>query len=542
MPEEQKSRSIFRHALPVAVTLSLLSAGVAWSHEDDKGKGKEQLGKVTFQNSCDVKVQEALHRGVAMLHSFWYSEGEKTFREVLARDPSCAIATWGVASILMSNPLAGQGASPKGSEQSVTIIDQGRKIEAKTQRERDYIEAVATYYEDWSNRSERVRQQARSKAYEALAARYPDDDEAQIFNALYLAGTQSQADQTYASYLKAAAILEKQFAKHRDHPGVAHYLIHSYDAPPIAQQGLVAARLYAGIAPAAPHALHMPSHIFTRVGAWGESAATNARSAEVAKKDGDLDEAFHAGDYMTYAYLQLAQDAQAQKVIEDLMKMSHVSTPRLAGPYGSALMAARYPMERGAWAEAMQLQPRSTKYLFPEATTYFARALGAVRGGDLAMAEADAEKLASLHQALLAEKNTYWANEVEVQRLALAGWIALGRGKNDEALKLMRSAADNEDRREKHIVTPGRVVPARELLGEMLLELKQPALALKEFEASQVREPNRFRGLYGAARSAQAAGEPQKANDYFRKLLDMTAKADTARPELVIARAFVAQR
>jgi tetratricopeptide (TPR) repeat protein len=321
---------------------------------------------------------------------------------------------------------------------------------------------------------------------------------------------------------------------------VAHYLIHGYDAPPIAQQGLAAARRYAGIAPEAPHALHMPSHIFTRVGAWEESAATNARSAEAARKGGEPDEAYHASDYMTYAYLQLARDGDARRTIEEALKVS--GTARNAGPYAAAAMPARYAIERGAWREAMQLQAGTTKFLFPEAMTYFARALGAARSGDLVAAEKDAESLASVHKALEAQNNSYWANEVEVQRLAVAAWIALARGNTEKALKFMRAAADNEDRSEKHIVTPGRLVPARELLGEMLLELKQPALALKEFEASQVREPNRFRGLYGAARAAEAAGERQKAAEYFGRLVAMTKNTDGARPELAYARTYLAQR
>jgi tetratricopeptide (TPR) repeat protein len=532
--------SVKRSQVSVALfALLTLFTGVALPHEEDEAKG--QLGKVAFQTSCDPKVQAQFLRGVAMLHSFWYSAAEKTFRDVLVQDPSCAIATWGIASILMSNPLSGVGASPKGAEQSQLAIAQGRLIGAKTQRERDYIEAVAAYYEDWSNRPERARQQARAKAYEALAARYPDDDEAQIFYALYLAGTQLQTDQTYSAYLKAAAILEKQFIKYPDHPGVAHYLIHSYDAPPIAQQGLTAARRYASIAPAAPHALHMPSHIFTRVGAWEESAATNARSAEAAKKGGEPDEAYHASDYMTYAYLQLARDGDAQRTIQEALKVTGINPARNTAPYATAAMQARYAYERGAWREAMQLQPQPTKLYYPDAITYFARALGAARSGDAAAAEKDAAELASLQKALEAENNKYWANEVEIQRLAVAGWIALAQGKADGALKFMRAAADIEDKSEKHIVTPGRLVPARELLGDMLLELNQPAAALKEFEASQQREPNRFRGIYGAARAAEAAGERQKAAEYFKKLLALSKNADGARPELARAKAYVAQ-
>jgi tetratricopeptide (TPR) repeat protein len=493
------------------------------------------LGKVAFPTSCAPKVQPAFERAVAMLHSFWYSAGEQAFRDVLKEDPSCAIASWGIASILMSNPLAGQGASPKGAEQAQAAIDEGRRIGAKTERERGYLEAVAAYYSDFATRPEKERQLARAKAYEALALRYPEDDEAQIFAALYLAATQAQADQTYAAYLKAAAVLEREFAKYPDHPGVAHYLIHSYDAPPIAEKGVVAARRYAGIAPDAPHALHMPSHIFTRVGAWEESAATNVRSMAVAKAGNEPDEAYHAADYMVYAYLQLGRDAEARRSIDAAMKVGGAS-PRFIAPYAMTAMPARYAFERGAWQEAAKLQPSGSSYPFVESITYFARSVGAARSGDLAAARKDAEQLETLHKALLAAKNSYWATEVEVQRLAAAGWIELGAGHPEPALQAMRAAADLEDRNEKHIVTPARIVPARELLGEMLLELNQPGQALKEFEASQQREPNRFRGYLGAARAAQGSGDRAKAASYYRQLLALAKNADTERPELLTAR------
>jgi tetratricopeptide (TPR) repeat protein len=514
---------------------ALAVPGLAQAHDADSQTGP--LGKVSFPTSCDPKVQPAFERAVAMLHSFWYSAGEKAFRDVLKDDPQCAIATWGIASILMSNPLAGQGASPKGAEQAQAAIDEGRRVGAKTERERDYIEAVAAYYKDFATRPEKERQAARAKAYEALAQRYPTDDEAQIFYALYTAGTQTQADQTYAAYLKAAAILEDEFKKYPDHPGVAHYLIHSYDAPPIADKGLTAARRYATIAPDAPHALHMPSHIFTRVGSWQESAATNARSREVAKAGNEPDEAYHASDYMVYADLQLARDAEARRAIDEAMKVGGASS-RFVAPYAIAAMPARYAFERGAWQDAAKLQPTGSTYPFVESITYFARSVGAARSGDLAAARKDAEQLESFHKALLAAKNTYWATEVEIQRLAATGWIALGEGKSEEALKFMRAAADLEDSNEKHIVTPGRIVPARELLGEMLLEVKQPDAALKEFEASQRREPNRFRNYLGSARAAEMAGDRVKAAGYYQKLVALAKDADTARPELVSAKKF----
>jgi tetratricopeptide (TPR) repeat protein len=501
-----------------------------------QARSPEQLGKVDFPNSCSPAVQDTFQRGVAVLHSFRYAEAEKTFREVLAQDPSCAIATWGIAAILMDNPLAAVGPSPQWAERAQLAIDQGRRIVAKTQRERDYIEAVAAYYQDWANRPERARQQSRAEAFGALASRYPDDDEAQIFYALYLAGTQSLADQSYATYLKAAEILEKQFAKHPDHPGVAHYLIHSYDAAPIAHKGLPAARRYAAIAPSAPHALHMPSHIFTRVGAWADSASTNQRSATAAKGDNDADNQLHAMDYMAYAYLQLARDTDARRVVDEAAQVS--GARRFSGPYALAAIPARFAIERGDWRQAAKVQPVPSKYPFADAMTYFARALGAARSGDPASAESDMQQLATLRDALKAAKSDYWATEVEVSRLGAAAWAAWARGKHEEALSLMRNAADIEDKSEKHIVTPGRIVPARELLGEMLLQLKRPAEALKEFEASQTREPDRFRGLYGTAQAAAQSGDIAKAKRFFARLIDIAGQGEP-RPELVEARKFL---
>jgi hypothetical protein len=531
--------NISRILVHAAATLAF-ACTVVQAHDEDASKG--HLGNVKFTTSCSPAVQAEFDRGVAMLHSFWYSAAETTFRDVLVKDPDCAIANWGIAAILMSNPLAGQGASPKGAEAAQAAIDRGRKTGAKTQRERDYIDAVAAYYDDFTNRSERSRQESRGKAFEALAARYPEDDEAQIFAALYVAATQAQSDQTYAAYRKAAALLEKQFVKYPDHPGVAHYLIHSYDAPPIAKDGIPAARKYASIAPDAPHALHMPSHIFTRVGAWEDSETTNQRAFAAALSGNEPDEAYHASDYTVYAELQLGRDADARRTMEAALKVTGTNPARSTAPYAAAAMAARYAVERGAWGEAAKLQAQTTRFGYTEAITYFARGLGAARTGDIAAAENDAQQLAVVHKSLQDANNGYWATEVEIQRLALAGWIALAQQKNDEAIKLMRAAADLEDRNEKHIVTPGRVLPARELLGDMLLELKQPAAALSEYEASQQREPNRFRGYYGAAQAAALAGQRDKAVRYYTALLALTGRADSPRPELAQATAYLAAR
>src|SRR4249920_2542700 len=526
-----------RLAFAVSASFLLASSLAARAHEDEAPGGK--LGKVSFPTSCAAAVQPAFERGVAMLHSFWYTLAEKTFADILAQDPACTVTAWGYAAILMSNPLAGAGASPDGAKKAQAAIDNARRTPPKTQRERDYVEAVAAYYEDWANRPEKARQLARSKAFEALAAKYPDDDEAQIFAALYVAGTQSQADQTYAAYLKAAAVLEKQFVKYPDHPGVAHYLIHSYDAPPIAAKGLPAARRYAGIAPDAPHALHMPSHIFTRVGAWADSVTTNRRSADAAQRSHDPDDALHALDYMTYAYLQLARDGDARKTLEEARTLTGINPARATAYYALAAMPARYVVERGAWRDAAKLAPSPSNFPFTEAMTHFARALGAARSGDPATAQIDVDRIAALRDRLKSAKSDYWANEVEVMRLTSVAWVALAQQKGDEALALMRQAADIEDRSEKNIVTPGRLLPARELLGDMLMDLKRPAEALKEYEASQQREPNRYRGLYGAGQAAVQSGNSDKARQYFSKLIEL-AGSGNPRPETEKARRYLA--
>src|SRR6266508_571391 len=523
------------HIAAPLIAISLAAASVAFAQQGDK------LGKIEFPNSCSPAVQEKLLRGIAMLHSFYYSAAQKAFEEVAAEDDSCTIATWGYASILMLNPLQGIGSSPENAQLAQAAIDKARKMGAKTERERDYLEAVAAYYEDFTNRPERARQLARAKAYESLAVKYPDDDEAQIFYALYLIGTQTASDQMYSAYLKAAAILEKQFAKHPDHPGVAHYLIHSYDAPPIAAQGLPAARRYADIAPDVPHALHMPSHIFTLVGAWADSVATNRRSATVAQKINEPDEAVHAMDYMTYAYLQLARDSDARRTFDEARTLTGFNPARATAPYGLAAMPARYALERGAWGEAAQLQPTPSKFPFTEAMTHFARALGAAGSGDPAAAQKDVERIVALRDELKAAKSEYWANEVEVMRLASLAWVALAQKKSTDALALMRQAADIEDKSEKNIVTPARLLPTRELLGDMLMELKRPPAALKEYEASQQREPNRYRGLYGAGQAAAQSGNRDKARHYFSKLIELAGSGDL-RPETEKARRYLASK
>jgi tetratricopeptide (TPR) repeat protein len=523
-----------------ALIAPLVFAGAAFAHDDGDGSGRgaKQLGSVKFQNSCSAKVQAKVRQGVAMLHSFWWPAGQNTFQEIAAEDPNCAIAAWGFASILMYNPFAGGTTPAADVERAQGAIAKGRQMKA-SQRDKDFLEAVGAYWDNYASRPERERALARSKAYEALAAKYPKDDEAQIFNALYLIAIQLPSDQTYEHSLKAAAILEKQFARHPNHPGVAHYLIHSYDAPPTAQKGVVSARRYASIAPSAPHALHMPSHIFTRVGAWSDSAATNRRSADVALKNKEGDDALHALDYVVYAFLQQARDADARKTAEEGAAITP-STSRFVGPYPLAAMPARLAVERGAWREAAQLKVAQSKWPFTEALTHQARAIGAARIGDVAAAKADLEQIVQKRDALRTAKNAFWATEVEVMRLSAAAWIAFAENNGEEALRLMREAADMEDKNEKHPVTPARILPAREMLAELLMEVKRPADALKEYEASHKREPERFRGLYGAALAAEMAGDAKAARRYYQRLVQVAGKGE-ARAELTLAKAYLSQ-
>ena len=529
-----------RQAIMFSAFLAALGAGPAAAHDDPKqaaGRPPEQLGKVTFPTSCDPKVQAKFERGVALLHSFWFPEGRKAFLEVLEADPSCSIAYWGLGVNRLLNPFGGQPVENVLLE-GQAAVEKGLAISAKTPRERDYLEAIAAFYArdraPWRERGLRYE-----KAMEELARRYPQDTEASIFYALALNIAADLNDKTYARQLKAAAILEPIFAAHPDHPGVAHYLIHSYDYPPIAAKGIAAARKYAAIAPSAAHALHMPSHIFTRVGAWEDSIATNRRAEETARRTNTPDDALHAIDYQVYAALQLGRDAEAKRAIERGVPDA-ARSERNNGAYGLAASAARYAMERGDWKMAAQLEPRTSKWPYADAMIHFARAVGAARSGDVESARKDAAQLAQLRDALAARKDAYWAEQVEIQRLAAQAWIELGQGKAEPALALMRQSADMQDASEKASVTPGHLAPSRELLGDMLLELKQPAQALKEFEASANDNPKRFRGTYGAALAAAQAGDAAKARDYYAKLIELAGKGD-ARPELQQAKTWLAR-
>ena len=500
----------------------------------------EQIGQVHFAVSCGTAAQPQFDRAVALLHSFWYAEAVKAFTVVTETDPGCAMGYWGIA---MSHwyPLwqpPSEAMLKKGSD----AVTQAKTIGGKTEREQDYIAAIEAFYHDWQKRDHRTRALAYEKAMERLIARYPDDREAAIFYALALNATAPTTDKTYTNQLKATAILEKVFAEEPNHPGVAHYLIHSYDYPALATRGLPAARRYAQIAPSAPHALHMPSHVFTRLGLWQESIATNRDSAAAAKAHNSVFEQLHALDYLAYAYLQGAQDLEAQRVLDERNALEQADLGNFASAYAFAAIPARYALERRRWSEAAALEPHPSKVAYSEAITYFARALGAARSANAESARANVDKLQSLAAALRDAKQAYWAEQVEIQHRVAEAWLAHGEGKHEEALTLMRTAVEREDATEKHPVTPGPIMPARELLGDLLLELHDSAHALQEFEISIQKEPNRFNGLYGAARAAELAGEREKARSYYDKVVALCEHSDSARPELQQAKAFLAKQ
>lgn len=532
----------------------LFVATTALSHEDDdapQGTPPEKLGVVNFPVSCNAAAQKEFNRGMALFHSFWFDPAKQSFSRVLELDPQCAMAQWGLAFMSMGNPFAWP-AHPGAMKAAAAASSAAQSMGGKTERERDYIGAQALFFRDWENTEHRTRAVALEQAMEGVAQRHPDDLEAQVLYALVLAATALPTDKTYANQLKSAGMLEPLFKQYPDHPGVPHYLIHSYDYAELAPRGLPAARVYAGIAPSVPHALHMPSHIFSRVGLWKEMVEGNRLSYRTAMAELSGDtlgvgayDALHAMDYMIFGQLQQAQDRAAQAIADEVAATRKVNVENFVAAYAFASIPSRIALEHGDWQGAARLKlspPNMAWNKFPqaEAILVFARGLGAARSGDVAAARGDVGRLQELKDAMIAAKIGYWAAQTAFQMEALNAWIALTEGRREEALQRMRAAADAEEASDKHPVTPGNIVPSRQLLGEMLMALGEPAQAQSEFERSLLRDPNRFRGVYGAAVAAEAAGDATAARKYYAKLEELCAERDTERPELQRARQFLA--
>lgn len=464
----------------------------------------EKLGIVKFPNSCSANVQQEFERAVALLHSFAYSAAEKAFRDLIAKEPDCAMAHWGVA-MTYFHQLWEPYVAPQDVARGQAEIDQARAI-GGSERERGFIDALSLIYAKANSVLYRERAHAYTLAMGELAGRNPNDVECQVFYALALIATASPTDRTHANEKKAAALLEPLFQKHPQHPGIPHYLIHACDNSEMARRAVGAAQEYSKIAPSAPHALHMPSHIYTRLGMWEPSIASNIAARKAAHVQGDIGEELHAMDYLTYAYLQLGRDAEAARVLKDLRGMSGLHAGEFKMGYAASAMEVRYAVERRQWADAARLKQIAGTQPHVFAITIWARTVGLARSGDPAAARREVEQLKTAYAKVRDAGEDYWATQVHVQLNEALAWIAHAEGKRDEALKLMRNAADEEDAVEKRPVTPGAIVPAREQLGDLLLESNRPEEALAEFDRTLTIAPQRRGALMGRAHASETAG------------------------------------
>jgi tetratricopeptide (TPR) repeat protein len=492
--------------------LLMLSGGAAGQNEHGAHDTKSQLGKVEFRVSCTAEAQESFTRGVALLHSFTYEESAEAFRKAGETDPRCAMAHWGLAMTeyhQLWEPYAGPAELKRGAAE----IQKARESKAGTTRENDYIEALGVFYDGWEQRDHAARAKAYQEAMDGVQKRNPKDQEAAILYALALVATASLEDKTYGNQRKAAAILETVFAAHPNHPGVAHYLIHAYDNPELAPQGLAAARAYSKIAPDVPHALHMPSHIFTRLGLWEDSISSNLAAAAAARQHGDAGEEFHALDYLVYAYLQLGKNDEAEKIRDHLPAARDAKgSSAFKINFAKAAIRARCALEQQKWAEAETLVAEPGVQPQVAAISHWAAALGAAHTGNLAAARQHAEQVRRLSVELKEKGEAYWAQQAAIQGEEAGGWVAFAEHRTYDALRLLRMAADHEDAAEKHSVTPGAVRPARELLGDLLMEMHEPKEALRAYRQVLTVAPGRRNALQGAAEAERAAGMSGKAN------------------------------
>ena len=542
-----------RNGIPLILTstfASFLAYASTSAEVGSKSASEVKSSEVDFRISCGAAAQKKFNNAVWVLHSFWYDEAVKAFTAVTAIEPDCAMGYWGVA---MSHwyPLwypPNPAALKAGSE----AVDKAIAVKSKTDREGQYIAAIAAFYRDNDKIDHRTRTVAYEKAMAQVYLKYPDDREAGAFYSLALIATALPTDKTYANQRKARAILEQVRSELPDHPGVAHYLIHANDSPELAEDGLTAALCYAGIAPAVPHALHMPSHIFTRLGLWRQSidanrAASAAALAYVREEvgpDAFDGETGHSMDYLEYAYLQTGQDREAKQIVEELRSFGRAKGPNLPMAYAIAAIPARFVVERRDWTEAATLTAPPMpfpweRFAWAEAMISFTRALGSAHTGDVAGAQTEIAKLQSLKEKLDQTKDDYWAKQVEVQRLGAAGILAQVQGNDKQAIQLVRAAAELDAAMDKHPATPAEVLPARELLADLLLELNDPAAALSEYEQSLRADRNRFRSMLGMARAAKATGDTAKARQAYEKLVAL-ASTGSDRAELAEAKAFLA--
>ena len=528
----------------IAVLVSALAVFGSSGNATAQGQGG-QYGTVQFPVTCKPGIQPQFERAVAILHSFFYPESVKAFEAVIAADPDCAMAYWGLAISQRPNPLVPPWA-PDSLKRGLEAVQKGKPL-AKTDRERDWLAALEQAYAGYETVPTHARSVKYEQAMEKLSAKYPEDKEAAIFYALALLEAVDHRDKTYARQIKAGAILEAIDRAQPNHPGLAHYIIHAYDFEPLAPRGVPAAEKYARVAPSAPHAQHMPSHIYSILGRWEDSIRSNQAAVRASREYATkyapgttFAQEPHAQDFMVYAYLQLGQDREARRVVDELAAIAKFSGARNYGrDTGQAAPPARYVLERAAWAEASTLAVKTDGYAYAQAMPRFVRAVAASRLGKPDVAGEEITQLQALSKAA---ENSYWSEQVNVLAVAASAWRARAESKTDDAVRLMRAAADLEDASEKHVAMENRLYPMRELLGDLLLETGQPAAALQAYETSLHAAPNRLRGFYGAAKAAKAAGNAGKARTYFEKVAALAKNADPERPEVQEAKAFLTAR
>lgn len=489
------------------------------------GPADKQFGDVQFETSC--KEKELFNLAVKLLHSFEYDEAEKVFAEIVDKEPGAAMAYWGIA-MCSFHPLWTPPTEPelrKGAKAS----ELAQSINSKTKREGLYIDAIASFYKDWDKIDHRSRCLEFEKGMEKIYREYPDDMEAAVFYALSLDASADPADKTFAKQKKAGAILNGLYSGHPNHPGIVHYIIHTYDYPELAQMALPAAKRYAAVAPSSAHALHMPSHIFTRLGLWDECIQSNNASvssaqcyAGLAGIKGHWDEELHGLDYLVYAHLQKGENDSAQKLLQYVNDIHEVEPVNFKVAYAFASIPSRFVIENKLWKEASMLALRANfpwkKFPWQEGIVHFAKGLGFAHSNKIKDAHNELKELNMLYDTLVIQKDSYKANQLQIQMNALAAWIKLKEGNKEDALRLMNEAADMEDKTEKHPVTPCEVIPARELLADMLMELQQWNKALVAYEQDLVKHPNRLNGIRGAALAAEKSGQHQKADTYRKQL------------------------